>query len=376
MNYLKEKIDFFILDELKIGKVKNEVVLFLLAMMLLITSFYVSTNTVKLLSIIFVFAAVYIGQYKYGLLASLLSIMAVSFSLEVRISLKELFPFFVMLALISLGVSAMIRYYVNLIKDLNLTKEELKESNRQLSREFDRAKRVHSSFLPKEDLKTKKFTFDSFYKSAEITGGDYYNCIELGDKIIGYIAVVTGHGLDGSIINIFVREKINYFLNENSEISSKKILEFLSGEFRKEDLPADYSLYIIFWVLDKNKSQLYYNNAGNHILIYYINDNGFQQKVEKNPPISSVFSLQDYNFAVNKIDLESKNRVLFLTEGLIEQQNQDQIYGFERLEEIIKKQDLFNPDNLLDNIYADVDKFLTNNSQQDDITMFSIQRNG
>nr|WP_239550919.1 SpoIIE family protein phosphatase [Halanaerobacter jeridensis] len=277
-----------------------------------------------------------------------------------------------MLLIISVGFGKLIKYYINLINDLGQTKEELKETNQQLNREFKKVKRVHKSFLPQNVPKIKNFYFNSFYQAAEIVSGDYYNYIELKDKVIGYVSDVTGHGLDGALINVFIREKVNNFFNQNKTVSSKNILGFLSEKFSEENFPADYSLCITLWVLDKKSGVLYYNNAGNHIPIFLIENKNIKEKFEENPPISNVFSLSDYNFANNKIKLECGNKVLFLTDGLIEQEINNKMYGIERLKKVVKKSKADN--NLLDFIYSDFKNLLGDNSQEDDITMFCIQK--
>lgn len=368
--YLEKKFTFLGLDELEIFDEK--IFLSVLALGLLITAPYLNLNIFIPLTIIFVFLATYLGQLEYGFLATLWSLIALSLIDEGTIGLEFRVSYFVTLSFINLGVTTIIKYYLELIKELSQTKSELKESNQQLNREFIKAKRIHKSFLPPAELKDEEFYFNSLYKPAEIIGGDYYNYIELEDKFIGYMAVVTGHSLDGTLINVFVREKINYFLALNSAVGSKKILEFLLKEFRKEDFPADYSLCLTFWVLDKKTSEIHYNNAGNHIPILINQDKNIKQKIEKNPPISTVFSQEDYDFGNNKVKLNQGDRVLFLTDGLIAQQNQEEIYGLDRLKNIFKENIIAN--DLLQSIYNDFNDFLSVNPQQDDVTMFLITK--
>ncbi|MBM7556032.1 SpoIIE family protein phosphatase [Halanaerobacter jeridensis] len=375
IDYFRHKVDAIILKKLDLSIVKRRMQLFIAAAMLLIAIPYINLKLFGILSTMFVIYSTYIGLCKCGPLASFWSLIVLSIFLKLNmidVDRLVLFSFILMLLIISVGFGKLIKYYINLINDLGQTKEELKETNQQLNREFKKVKRVHKSFLPQNVPKIKNFYFNSFYQAAEIVSGDYYNYIELKDKVIGYVSDVTGHGLDGALINVFIREKVNNFFNQNKTVSSKNILGFLSEKFSEENFPADYSLCITLWVLDKKSGVLYYNNAGNHIPIFLIENKNIKEKFEENPPISNVFSLSDYNFANNKIKLECGNKVLFLTDGLIEQEINNKMYGIERLKKVVKKSKADN--NLLDFIYSDFKNLLGDNSQEDDITMFCIQK--
>ena len=357
-------------------ELKGRLKLIILALVLLIVGPYVQLTLFGIMSTIFVIYATYLGLCQYGILASLWNLVVLGFLLQeniVTINRVVLISFIIMQLLISIGLGKTLQHHLKLIKNLDQTKEELKDSNQKLNHKFDKVKRVHNSFFPKKLPQTKKFSFDAFYQPAEIISGDYYNYIEREDIIIGYISDVTGHGLDGALLNVYIREKINYFLSQNYQITSKGILKFIVNKFAQENFPPDYSLCITFWVLDKNRSELYYNNAGNHVPLFFIRNNNTQEMIEENPPLSNVFTISDYEFKDNKIKLDCNDRVLFATDGLIEQSNQENMYGINRLKRVIGEH-IFSGDNLLHTIYNDFNNFRADNLQQDDITMFYLQR--
>jgi serine phosphatase RsbU (regulator of sigma subunit) len=357
------KIVLPLVNEIELTASKLNLGLILLGLILVLIPFYYSINFLALSSILFVSSATYIGFYKYGLAASIWSLIILSFNLSARINFFDLATLIFILLTISLGLGNFLESYDNLIN-------RLKYKNR----EFKQAKRVHQTFFPNGNLQTTNFSIDVFYQSSERIGGDYYNYIELEDKVIGYLSDVTGHGLDGALLNIFIREKINSFLDQDLHISSKNILKFLVVQFAQEDFPADYSLAIDLWVIDKKTKTIYYNNAGNHIPILVIKGQQVIENIEKNPPICDVFCYRDYNFITNKIELDYKDKVLFLTDGLIEQHNQAGRYGLERLKEVIKENTLDSRTSLLEHIYYDFNKFRAGDLQQDDLTMICIEQ--
>ena len=376
MEYLWDKFNFIILKSTGVSELKDRLKLIFLALVLLIVGPQIELTLFGVLSTIFVIYATYLGFCQGGILASLWSLVVLGFLLKenmININGTILSSFIIMQMFISIGLGKTLRYHLGLIKDLNQTKEALKESNQQLNQKFDKVKRVHKSFFPQKLPQTKNFSFSAFYQPAEIISGDYYNYIELENIIIGYISDVTGHGLDGALLNVFIREKINNFLSHNFRITSQGILKFIVKKFAQENFPPDYSLCITFWVLDKKQGELYYNNAGNHVPLFLIRDNNIQEIIEENPPLSNVFTISDYEFNHNKIELDCRDKVLFSTDGLIEQSNHGNMYGTDRLKRVIEE-NISSGEDLLHTIYNDFNNFIKADFQQDDITMFYLKR--
>ncbi|MFO7818746.1 MAG: PAS domain S-box protein, partial [Halanaerobacter sp.] len=85
---------------------------------------------------------------------------------------------------------------------------ELEKANNKIESELAKAQQMHQKFLPSQLPKIDYLDFAAHYHPNKNLGGDFYNILEVDDYLIFYVADITGHGLDGAMLNIFVRETV------------------------------------------------------------------------------------------------------------------------------------------------------------------------
>ena len=263
-------------------------------------------------------------------------------------------------------------------KELEEKTEELKKANDKINEDLNKAKSLHEQFLPSGFPELEKLNHATYYQPAEKIGGDFYNILKIDDLLIFYIADVTGHGLDGAILNIFIRGTIDSFLLShsflNNRLSPGDILEFVLQEFKKEDFPADYFICLAVGILNLETQELKIGNSGIQIPPFIISSQGEIKEIKKaDLPISAVIERDKYEFSNQIIQLKPGDSLLITTDGLIEEDNQEKKYGIKRLKDILIANYYLQPEFMLKEIMNDFYNFSVKEQGADDITIFSLQ---
>ena len=265
------------------------------------------------------------------------------------------------------------------ITDLKKAKAKVNKYADKLDEKIDKAQKLHEKFLPSELPDIEGLSIADYYQPAEKLGGDFYNLINLDELLIGYMVDITGHGIDGSLLNIFVRETINSFLLSNSNLTEEgsltELMKFITTKYQQEEFSDDYFISLILFTLDKDSMELTYSNAGFHIPPLLSNKGELlSYKPIKEPPISPVIDLEVYDFKERKLPLHKGDSFLITTDGIVEEKVNNQSYGLERLTEQFLDHYSAVPKEMKEEIIADFKDFSGQESGSDDLTLLILKR--
>jgi PAS domain S-box-containing protein len=274
-------------------------------------------------------------------------------------------------------------------KKLFLYAESLRETNRELEKttsklngRIKKAEEMHQQFLPKNLPQIEGISLASHYQPAQIIGGDFYNVISFENLLILYIVDISGHDIDGALLNIFIRETINSYLLKHhdykSHLNPAAMIHFIYQKYCDENFSEDYLVCIIIGILDLDNMKFVISNAGIQIPPLYITNNGEIIKYDNaNLPISSIFD-SEY-FAQNKIyeyevQVEKGAALIISTDGLIEEVSDGAMFGLTRYKDIFSDHHYIAPELLIDVFKKNFRKICGLNQSQDDITMLALRR--
>lgn len=270
-------------------------------------------------------------------------------------------------------VLARIKTHLNMSKAQK--KIDLLYSN--LNKNIKKAKRLHSQFLPNNLPKINSINISSYYKSADEIGGDFYQFIELKDKMFFYISDVVGHGLDGALLNIFTGVHINNFLMNNQinklKLDLSKLLNYLNKKFLQENFPSDY--YICFFVgyIDKKDKSITLSNAGIPTQPIKILENNKVEIINvKGRPIGLFNQSIDYQEV--KIYLKECEKLFLGTDGIFELQNKKGDFFDDFFCDFLKSNSSLSHLTLNSKIIKYYKKFIENNKPNDDITYILFEK--
>lgn len=253
----------------------------------------------------------------------------------------------------------------------------------ELIPEIEKGEKIYNNFFS-TPTNSDWFEIATYHQVANIIGGDMYNFIELDDKLIGYLTDVTGHGIDSSFLNVFLRMVIDDFLSHryqessSKEISPKDILSFVQEKYHQEGFPPDYFICIGLFVLDKKTQELTYSHAGFHIPPIIVQADGKKTLEVRGFPISSLN--QNHEFQEKSCRLDSNCGILLTTDGLIEEKKGKETYGQEKLMKSLEYTEEFRAQDIIDQIENKFREFKSIKNDEDltvddDITTVFIKPN-
>ncbi|MFN2340293.1 MAG: PP2C family protein-serine/threonine phosphatase [Halanaerobium sp.] len=303
---------------------------------------------------------------------------------------------FILLALIFL-LAVKLFIYKNKFKKLKLEKAKSSQSLREqknkieeletdIKSKLEKARNIHQRMLPDQLAEPADYFISDYYQPAEYIGGDYYNFfkIEHGamdpffDQYLLYFFDVSGHGIDSTLLSIFVNESIeNYFKlrhNPGEKISTSKLMNYIDQRYQKEDFPDDYLVCLFIAVLDKKKNTLNYSSGGFQYPIYKLDkDENLEEINIGGLPISTALGALPDSRREYSLDFERNNTLMLSTDGLLEQSNGSELY-FQQLQRVLKKYKFLPAPFLKDLIRSDFYNFTNDNPGEDDITFLLVER--
>lgn len=260
---------------------------------------------------------------------------------------------------------------------LCLEEDARKKTEKALDEEIEKARLVHERSLQEDFPQVEGYDFAAHYQPARVLGGDFYQVIHIGNQLIVYLADVSGHGLDGAILSVFIKNTIDNYLylrhDEGKLFMPEEILHYLTEQFYKENYPEEYFLCVFLWVLNLDTNMCYFSGAGfQNPPIAVLPGGECIQLISKGVPISSVLSpeLIDYQVVCHKFS--PGTTVLFTTDGLVEQVQNGQDYSG-RLRKIFLENCHLTPEQIVNVINNDFMQFNGGLQGDDDITFLVLQ---
>lgn len=207
--------------------------------------------------------------------------------------------------------------------ELELKSEEMERLYHQLDETIDKARQIHESTIPDSLPEIEGLSLSAYYRPAQKMGGDYYNVIRKGSKLVLYLSDVTGHGLEGALLSLFVKHTIDSYISLSSEenIAPQRMVRFLAKEYEKQNYPDRYFICIFLGVLDLDTMEFTYIGAGfqNYPLI---KERKSPLDYLKSPGIfiGSLIPLEKHSLEEHSTLLTPGTTIFFSTDGLIEQE--------------------------------------------------------
>ncbi len=241
--------------------------------------------------------------------------------------------------------------------------------------ELQIAKEIQGLLLPKTYPHLEEFEISAFSQPAFKVGGDYYDFITLPKNQLGIaIADVSGKGIPASLIMVMARSMLRSLCKNESSASNvlRQLNALLFPDFRK-----DMFISITYLVIDTHLKSVQWARAGHEpLLIYRAKEN----KVECHRSSGMVIGLDSgeiFNpkLEVKEVILNPNDFIILYTDGVTEAINKSgEEFGLERLQDAIRLQNTrCSAQDIVDNIYQHVQRFVGATAQNDDLTLVAIK---
>ena len=207
--------------------------------------------------------------------------------------------------------------------------------------------------------------------AAKDVGGDFYDFFRIDGERIGFvIADVSGKGVSAAIFMAVCRTLIR--ATGIRGVKPSECITYCNGLLAEESTNSMF-VTVFYGIYNIKTGEVAYTNAG-HNPPYVVRADG---SVKKLPVGENVIAgiVEGYNFTEDSFLLEHGDTLLLYTDGVTEAVNiENEEYGEERLEALLKNTSKADCQQMIDAVKADVKDFAEDAEQSDDITLLAIKR--
>ena len=248
--------------------------------------------------------------------------------------------------------------------------EEVIEKER-MEEELSIARDLQTSMLPAQCPTIKGFEISAYSLSAREVGGDFYDFIEMGENRVGMvIGDVTGKSVSGALV-MSASRSVFRMLSE-ADLSVGEIM-IRANRRTKKDIKSGMFVALLYAVLNAEDKTLSLCSAGQTQPIHWSSETNTTMLVETKGDTFPLGILEDVDYQETRLHLAPGDKIILYTDGIVEEMNdKEEIFGFERLLEIIQRASSMNADSLLKEILYRVNAFAGGAAQHDDLTVIIV----
>ena len=267
--------------------------------------------------------------------------------------------------------------FCSLSDGINATVDTLKrmkaEAAARIDAELAYAKQIQFSALPSVFPPFPKRTeFDLYARmdTAKEVGGDFYDFYLLdGERLAFLIADVSGKGIPAALFMMRAKTMIKNLAEENHPVN-----EILTMANRRLCEGNDAGMFVTVWmcILNYQTGEAEYANAGHNQPVLRRKDGTFEYLTTR--PGFVLAGLKQVRYRKNPLTFQPGDEIYLYTDGVTEANNAEEaMFGEERLAASLNSVPDEDARLLCDRVKADVDGFVGDAPQFDDITMVCLR---
>jgi len=242
----------------------------------------------------------------------------------------------------------------------------------KMEQELNVAASIQQRILPIALPKIEGFDLAGINIPSKEVGGDYYNCIEIGNgKSALIIADVAGKGIGAALLVSTLDASLYSYLQ--FDIPLAEMADRLNKLIYKSS-PADKYITFFITVLDSKTGELDIVNAG-HNPIFLLRTNGTLEKLDAGGVGLGMFDF-GIPFAGQKTIMNSGDKLFLYTDGIPEAMNEkEEEYSDEKMIKYFIEHSNKSSDDFIRSMVNDVKNYVGLAPQSDDITAMILKRN-
>lgn len=265
---------------------------------------------------------------------------------------------------------------VDLVKEIDKYTEDIvaMTSERQrVATELDMAKNIQEGQLPsKFPAFPDRNEFDIYASmtAAKEVGGDFYDFFFVDDDHLALVmADVSGKGVPAALFMMMSKMLIHNYAMIG--LSPHEVLERTNNSLF-ENNPEKMFVTVWFGILEISTGKIIAANAGHEYPILKQPGGEFELFKDKHGFVLGGF--RDKKYKEYEFTLQKGGTLFVYTDGVPEATNASgEMYGTERLVNDMNRDGDRSPEEILKTVHADVDKFVGDADQFDDLTMMAIK---
>lgn len=260
--------------------------------------------------------------------------------------------------------------FASLSDDINSTVSTLKryidEAAARIDKELEYAKQIQLSALPTKFPDNDDYGIFAQMIAAKEVGGDFYDFYKLNDKTVAILAAdVSGKGIPAAMFMMTAKT----ILKDLAE-SGMAVNDIFTRANEKLCENNESGMFVTAWmgIIDISTGKMQFSNAGhNPPLIKHANGEFEYLRTRAGFVLAG---MEGVNYRVNEMELKPGDRIFLYTDGVTEATDlSSTLYGEERLLSFMNQNLEVKADALLPALKENIDEFVGEAPQFDDITM-------
>ncbi len=258
--------------------------------------------------------------------------------------------------------------YVDNITAITAEKERIgAELNVATKIQADMLPSIFPAFPERNDMDI----FASMDPAKEV-GGDFYDLFMVDDDHLAVVmADVSGKGVPAALFMVIAKTLIKNHLQNKEPVN-----EALINANNQLCEGNDEGYFVTTWaaVVDLKTGDVEFADAGHELPLVIHPDGSVEgfRPTKKRPPLAT---MEDLQFLLDRFNLAPGDKLFLYTDGVPEATNaENELYGMDRLKAVLEKNCKATPKEILVAVRADVDAFVGDAPQFDDLTMLAFER--
>ena len=209
---------------------------------------------------------------------------------------------------------------------------------------------------------------------AKEVGGDFYDMFLIDNNHLAIcMADVSGKGVPASLFMMISKILIKNVSNidKETDIALTRVNNMLCDGNKT-------GLFVTAWfgILNLTNGHLEFANAGHNPPLLYSAKTGRFEYLRTKPNMV-LAGMENVNYRKNEIQIEPGDRIFLYSDGVTETTNiKNKLYGEDRLQELLNSSLDLSVEETIKEVKRDIDNFVGNAEQFDDITMLELLYKG
>ena len=260
--------------------------------------------------------------------------------------------------------------FSSLSDDINSTVTTLKryiaEAAARIDKELEYAKQIQLSALPTNFPQDADHSIYAQMIAAKEVGGDFYDFYKLSDHTVAFLAAdVSGKGIPAAMFMMTAKT----ILKDLAE-SGMAVNDIFTKANEKLCENNESGMFVTAWmgILDLNTGNVQFANAGHNPPLLKRANGSFEYLKTRAGFVLA--GMEGVRYRAGEITLTPGDRLFLYTDGVPEATNgENKLYGEERLLTFMNQNASVEATELLPALKANIDEFVGEAPQFDDITM-------
>ena len=255
-----------------------------------------------------------------------------------------------------------------MVRDLRENQQYLLDQER-LRKELEMCRRIQEDLLPRGPLRMGLAEVKGFSIPAREVGGDFFNYFLLRDGSIALlVGDVSGKGVPAALLMANLQATLRARLPMERDLA--RLAEQLDQEIASSTPPEVY-LTLFMGVLDREKSELCYVNAG-HNTQYLLRSSQTLERLESTGRPLGLLPGGEYED--RRVTLGEGDSLFLYTDGLVEAEDETgEEFGRTRLEEMLVEEHSLDLDHLIAKVDQSVRVHRGIREARDDATIVALR---